>query len=415
MNQKGHKYNSDIFNPNVFYEKTSVESKDILENRVLKSMLNEIIQIIVNLLLELKIEDINNDKKIHKINKRKDSLRERIDKINSEKTVSKSLENSIQRDLKIITREKKEYISIKKDIEKYIHNLNRIKNSLRFYIKESWLFDIESSKECLVTSKLIKNKYYSEIYRIYMYLKEGRTEGQQNISFAYKKTSKLFEIYTFLLLKDIFENFGFEWTDGWLRNANKFLSFNSDLNRGDYIILEHLDYKVKITYDSIIKKSRELSSSKSPISQISSKQYQRNIRPDILIELYKDNQFLEAIVVEVKYRKMKYIHSDIENTKVDEQLESYRDFEYYDADIKGVRRMLPINKVIAVYPQQNGAKKMVNPTYQNIMFIPISIKDEDSYSGYEGFRDEILEVIKPYIKEEDFNNIYDLEALDIKI
>ena len=85
----------------------------------------------------------------------------------------------------------------------------------------------------------------------------------------------------------------------------------------------------------------------------------------------------------------------IENTEVDEQLESYRELEYYDSNLKAIRsRVMPIAKVIAIYQKQKGAHKIVNNTYSNILFLPIMICQEDDayvHYGYENLKNEILE------------------------
>ena len=48
--------------------------------------------------------------------------------------------------------------------------------------------------------------------------------------------------------------------------------------------------------------------------------------------------------------------------------------------------MYPIGKVIAVYPKQKNAGRMVNGTYDNIVFLPIDVDD------VEELREELLEV-----------------------
>lgn len=415
INKKGYKFNQNIYQPDIFYEKKSIECKNINENKFLKNIIQEIYNIILKLLNEFKIECECVNKRINQYKARAEKSIVRKQNANREKYISKRTMNSIDGDLNISKNELDKCNLELKQIKEYIDNISKIKNSLSFYLNESWLLNIENDLNYIVPSKIIKNKYYNQVYEIYKYLSSCNEDGQNKVSFPHKKTSKLFEIYNFLLIKDIFEDMGFIWTDGWIKEKSTILYFNGDLKSEDYIVLEYKNYKIKIVYDKIIQRSKDLTSQRNTESQISAKQNLKNIRPDIIIEFYKEDDFLEAIIVEVKYRKLKYIHNDVENTEVDEQLESYRELEYYDSNLKAIRsRMMPIAKVIAIYPEQKGSHKIVNSTYSNILFLPIMIGKEDEeyiHYGYENLKNEILEVIRPYMKEElatGYKNVSDL-------
>ena len=404
INKKSYKFNQNIYQPYIFYEKKSIECKNINENKFLKNLIQEIYNIILKLLNEFKIEYECVNKRINQYKTRAEKSRARKQNANHEKYISKRTIDYIDGDLNISTNELKKWSLELKQIKDYIDNISKIKNSLSFYLNESWLLNIENDLNYIIPSKIIKNKYYNQVYEIYKYLSGCNKDGQNKVSFPHKKTSKLFEIYNFLLIKDIFEDIGFIWTEGWLKEKNNILSFNGDLKSEDYIVLKYKNYKIKIVYDKIIQRSKDLTSERNAESQISAKQNLKNIRPDIIIEFYKEGDFLEGIIVEVKYRKLKYIHNEVENTEVDEQLESYRELEYYDSNLERIRsRMMPIAKVIAIYPKQKGAKRIVNSTYSNILFLPIMICQEDGvyvHYGYEDLKNEILEVINPYMKEE---------------
>lgn len=352
MNQKGYRYNDNIYNPSVFREKRSIESKYILENRILKKISIEIYSVVLDILSQLKIEKNRLSKKLEDVNA---SYRE------YEKDIA--------------------------NINEYIASMEKIKSNMVFYLRNSWLNDLDESLNCIPTSNIIKNKYYNEIYEIYKHLKDLSKDNKKTL-FPHKKTSKLFEIYNFLVIKEMFENDGFEWREGWIKDRNLDFVFWGDLKPEDYVVLVKENYKVKITYDKILNRSKDLAKNKDPKSQISVKQNNRSKRPDILIELFKDEKFINAVVVEVKYRKLKYIHSDNDDTHVDMQLENYRDLEYYDANTSKVKRMFPIAKVIVVYPEQKNAVKMSNETYDNIVFLPIDVEQVDELEK------EIFEVVR---------------------
>lgn len=402
ITKKGYKYNENIHTPDTFYEKRSIMSEDTLENRILKYMLEEIHTILVNLSDECISVDKEIKKKIDEINIRIDETYNRRKGATSTRNISQRVIDSISSDLSGLKKSLVPQYDRLNQIQGYISNINRIKSNLNFYLRESWISELDNSGNCIPTTKLIKNKYYNEVYRIYECLKGSNIEGNEQKSFPYKKTSKLYEIYNFLLVKDILEEIGFKWTLGWLKDKSDILSFDGDLNSNDYIVLEYKNYKVKVIYDKLVIRSKELTIKESEESQISAKQYLRNTKPDILIEFYEYDKFLEAIIIEVKYRKLNYIHNDTENTEVDEQLENYRDLEYYDGKLKKVGRNPPIVKVIAMYPQQRHARKIVHSIYSNIVFLPImtSENEKNIHNGYAELRNEIFETIEEYIGEE---------------
>lgn len=67
----------------------------------------------------------------------------------------------------------------------------------------------------------------------------------------------------------------------WLKDKSDILSYNGDLNSGDYIILQNNKYKVKMIYDNQVMRSDDLPANKTEISQISANQNTRSIRLDI--------------------------------------------------------------------------------------------------------------------------------------
>lgn len=397
MTKKGHKYNKNIYTPDMFYEKRSIVSEDTPENRFLKNMLEEIHTILVNLLFECTSEERQIKRKINNLDVKIEYTQNRQQGATSVRNIHQEVIKSIGSDLSILKKERDKYNNKHKQIQDYMININKIKSNLNFYLRESWISELDKSKNHIPTTRLIRNKYYNEIYIIYEYLKGSNIDGKVQKSFPFKKTSKLYEIYNFLLIKEILEDAGFKWISGWLKNENDILSFNGDLKSGDYILLEYLNYKVKVIYDKILSRSPDLIGSEK--SQVSAPQDIKNTRPDILIEFYEEDEFLGSMIIEVKYRKLHYINNDSEDTNVGAQLIAYTRMDYHDGKLRRVNtRIRPVSKVIALYPQQRYAKKIVHNTYSNIIFLPIMTNqnEENIHDGYDELRNEISEVIEEY-------------------
>ncbi|WP_042272823.1 hypothetical protein [Faecalimicrobium dakarense] len=231
---------------------------------------------------------------------------------------------------------------------------------------------------------------------IYNKLRNSNIDGGIDITFPHKKTSKLFEIYSFLIIKDIFEELGFNWSDGWLRARDIKDVFNASLESGDCIILTKLDYSVVITYDKYLNTPSEVSNSED--SQIVASQVSSNRRPDILISLYKGEELRGCEVVEVKYRKKSYIYNNKGiDTDVCKQLIAYTQLEYYDANIKKVSRIKPVYKVLTIFPKQDDEGVFAHKNY-DILFVPIMPEEElnSKCYGYEYLKKELIEFIDEF-------------------
>lgn len=409
MNKNGSKYNYNVNNPNIFYEKRSTISKDTLENKILKSILEEVYITIVELSLEFKSVQKQVIKNIDEINIKIDSIEDKKRGTNFRQNISKKLIKNWDSDLYVLKNEFEFYKRRYQQVDEYIINLYRIKSNISYYLKESWIEEIYNTKNSIPTMKFIKNKHYNQIYRIYENLKSSTMDGNKTKSFPHKKTSRLFEIYNFLLVKEILEELGFKWTSGWLRNQQDILSFNGDLDSNDYIILEFGEYKAKVIYDKLLRRSSEIIGCTE--SQVSAPRHISNIRPDILIEIYKEEDFICGMILEVKYRKLHHMYSYLADTDIGTQLESYIKMDYHDGRLGRVdRKKIAISKVIALYPQQKDARKIIDNTYSDVVFLPImpsKIKD-NTPNGYENLKNEIYETLFEYgifaCEEEILNN-----------
>lgn len=394
LSRKGGKYNQNTLIPDTFYEQTCYTTSDIPENIILKRMVNYI----QNVLIEAEDEY---RKILNGLYKNISTLQDKITEINGIiKNASKvsntyKLNRSRNSEIEILEKEISTYKERIKITQKNINDLYKLKDKINFYINETWLNDINFKLNTpSVTTRLLKNHYYNEIYIIYNRLRNDTVTGGFDLIFPSKKTSKLFEIYSLLITKDIFEDLGFNWTEGWLKSNEAEDIYNGDIASGDFIILEKENYKVIIYYDMYIGTPDELNNI--TLSQPSTKPDNQHRRPDILVSLYEDNELLGCEIIEVKYRRKSNIFN-IEgiDTDVCKQLSSYTGFDYYDAEIGRVRREKPVYKVLTLYPKQDDLGQYKHNTY-DIEFIPIMPNEDDtsSYYGKENLRKELEEFLE---------------------
>lgn len=398
LSRKGAIYNQNIYTPTKFCEKNCYSTHDITENVILKRMVNYMQSILTE-------ADDEYRKVLNSIKNNINDLQDKVTDKNSIIKAASKLPNTYKvnrlriSEIEILEKEISGYKERKEVTEKNINDLYKLKGKLNFYINGTWLNEIDLRHNTpSVTTRILNNHYYNEIYSIYSKLRNATITGGLDLIFPYKKTSKLFEIYSFLITKDIFEELGFKWTEGWLKSSEVDNIYNGDLVAGNSIIMEKDNYKLIVAYDIYIGIPDELKNV--TLSQPSTKPDNQHRRPDILVSLYQDNKLLGCEVIEVKYRRK----SNIYNTKgidtdVCKQLSSYTGFDYYDAEKRRVTRDKPVYKVLTLYPKQDDLGQDRHKIYE-IEFIPIMPDKDDAskYYGYLNLKSELEEFLDYFIK-----------------
>lgn len=285
---------------------------------------------------------------------------------------------------KIVTKDNVENKNLKNIVISLNQNEEYKQEGFDYFIEKTWLKEIKPAKIIKPTLRFLKNKNYGQIYEAYnLCLKEKQT--------PYKKSSSLFEIYSFLVVKNAIESLGFRWVSGWLKERME----SCDLNKGEVLIFERQNQKIKLFFDKELVESKELVMSKSEVSQISSPSDIKCRRPDILIEVYEDDLFLDSMIIEAKYRKQSYV--DTLYREMSNQLFAYRRVDFYDSNIKKVSNKKAVKKIILVYPKQES-EKCEHDIYEDILFLPIDFKNP--------MEDIIFEIKELLNENEEINSLF---------
>ncbi len=243
-----------------------------------------------------------------------------------------------------------------------LKNSNEYKdNYFDFFLEQTWLKDIKASKIIKPTIRFIKDINYGKIYEEY-------NISSKDKKLPYKKNSSLFEIYSFLIIKEAIESIGFKWVSGWLKDSDNL----SDIKKGELLVFKKENKKIKLFFEKSLLISNDLVLKKDETSQVSSPIDIKCKTPDILIEFYKNDNFIDSMIVEVKYRKQIYIdklYQDMSN-----QLLSYRRMDFYDSKVKKVIDKKAVKKILLIYPMQESEKEE-HRIYEDIMFLPIDFKN----------------------------------------
>ncbi|WP_161633595.1 DUF2357 domain-containing protein [Fervidicella metallireducens] len=393
LNSKGYKYNSNVYNPSMHYEKHSSISLDTRENKVIKKILDYFYKILLEILdnyNKIKKELLERRMNLNEQIKETERHFEKIKSIPSTKKAQKETELTIKR----LNEESEEYFKNINIIDNYLNEINKIKNFIVQYKEETWLNEIDPNIVIKPTTRLMKNRHYNEVYEIYCKQEAMLAQGKVSNAFPVKNTSKLFEIYSCLLVKKILEEMDFQWTDGWLKNIDDIMAYNGDLVSGEKIILKKDKFTIELIYDNELNKIKDVKNTR--ISQVVSVN-SKSRRPDIILNLYKENKYKGSAIVEVKYRKKHYIYNNHEDTDVIYQLRDYSSLRYYDGEKNKLDTTSSVGKIIVVYPKQNGACKFKD-NVSDFAFVQIEATDltKEKPYGYEEVKEEICEFLTMY-------------------
>lgn len=390
LSKKGQIYNSNPYVVNIYCEKHSELTYDSIENKILK----KIIDYIYNILIDLcKNYSDGNEEFNNKIYKLEDQIRESEIHYNKIKDISyvQKAKFDVKNKIVGLTKERDKYIKNHEIFKIYLDKLVKMRNLICHYKNETWIKDINNYDNiCKPSLKILKHKDYSEIYEIYRNLYSMKENGKKDNSFPHKKTSVLFEIYSYILIKEMLEEIGFEWTDGWLKKMDNILLYNGDLLSNESIVLTMNEYKIELIYDKEIDKANSIKdSNKSQLVSTNSK----SRRPDIVLNLYKDDTFISSCIVEVKCRKKRYIYNTSEDTDVMYQLTDYSSLKYYNGDTGKVLKESCIDKIVVVYPKQQGPCRFKDNLY-DFSFVQVEPTNLDTKPyGYNELKGEISEFL----------------------
>lgn len=375
-----------------YKEKTIVVATDNQENRLIK---------LISERLFFSISRIE-DKIFSHIEFLEDRCEDVISKINNleaEKNKLQGLYNvkrrigEVKRDIGILNIDVESYKTKINKLKLSLRNVTECKNNIATFLNKDWVRNIRSARKIKPTQKFLKRVDYSFLYKVYLEILEKSNLNTPSKTFPSKKTSLLYEVYAVIMVKNILEDIGFKWVDGWIRGVSDSLTFNGELGSGEEIILKKGEYKIEISYDKLLRRTSELK--KTSESGIVASNSDRR-KPDILISLYKNDRFIKSMVVEVKYRKAAYLYNNNGETDVIHQLKEYRNLDYFDGTTRRVSDIRPIQKVIVVHPGDKETK-FIEDIY-GFSFLSLLPNGDLNPIGYSLLKDEIEEFIISYLE-----------------
>ncbi|MEG0314978.1 MAG: hypothetical protein RR646_06960 [Erysipelotrichaceae bacterium] len=276
------------------------------------------------------------------------------------------------------------YQSIKDKLDIMItkrNDVNLMRRSFQFILNETWLSNINDNYTVIQTPKTMSNIHYKRIMDFYNNINTNFSNDKNAISgFRFRATYELYEIYVLILLFRILMEDGFVNIDNV--SANDLIQFHQE-QEFNYV---KDNIRVRIIYDKTVPLCDE-NQNDTLVNQNSSSN-----RPDIIVMIYVDDNFVNSIIYEVKCRRLHSIYSEAGDTPVFTQLRDYTNFWYATSPktkpIKGA-----VSNVYAIYPDDDAYTNSF--CFINLLALsPMYNYKEDD--GFNNLKDTLMEEIKLY-------------------
>lgn len=392
---KGLNKNKNIYMPDIVFEKYSRLTNNIYENRYIKKIIKKILDRIIfveNEYSKIYLNSINTVKDKTDIYEQKEVD---FNILNSDKVVSKEHKYDKREELKYLKNDIDKLKEHTLFINGILSNLKKFKAIFLHYINETWLNDIVCyDKEQKVSQKIFKDNRYYQIYNFYYNLLDidKKDTTRKKPYFPSKKTSKLFEYYSVILVINILRESEFNWESGWLADSVNEELFSGEIVTNTPMIFKKDNLRFEITYEKEVELNLTvINNNISDFIRMNSRHY----KPDILIALFDENtgDLLKSMIIEVKCRMSKYLQSKNGPSGAIEQARNYYNLGYYDKNKEGrdkARRSI-IDEVIIIYPKQS---KSIRYEYCDMIlpFIQVEANDNSdvtTHYGYEELKNEL--------------------------
>lgn len=240
------------------------------------------------------------------------------------------------------------------ELEKYLESAKTISNLSRMIKEEEWYGQIKKDAPAFIPHVLIYDVRYNVFYKIYQELRQESVKIQWSEGYAYsqKRSETLYEIWCFVKICRflISEEIGFE-PQGWIFDG--FLKDRvliPELMSGTVVEFVKEKFRIKLHYDEPL--CRQLEDTTKENQPVFTKG--RHYRPDIRMDLYKEEVYWCTIILEVKYRKIQNI-IESRTSSCEAQIQEYKN-ELHSKYCRGLdenfalRKLNPVDRVWVLNP-----------------------------------------------------------------
>ncbi|MGM9879669.1 MAG: DUF2357 domain-containing protein [Bacilli bacterium] len=263
---------------------------------------------------------------------------------------------------------------VMEELKSYLETAKTILSISELIKSKEWYQEIREVDSMIVPHVLIYDVRYNAFYKMYKELRQNSINIKWDESYAYswKLSSEMYEIWCFIKICRflIDSELGFE-AKGWIFDQIKDEHILvPELMSGTRVDFEKENFKIKAYYDVALGKSiNKTDKENEPLYSNS-----RHVKPDIRLDLYKDDIYWCSLIIEVKYRTIKNFWNNKDNS-CKEQIRAYKN-DYKSKFCRGlnpefvVRKINPVDRVWVFNPT-HSLKEVIDRRDEGIKFVQL--------------------------------------------
>lgn len=279
------------------------------------------------------------------------------------------------------------------ELNKYIETARTILSISELIKTQDWYKQIQKVDSLIIPHVLIYDVRYSAFYKMYKELQQNNVnvKWSETYSYSWKLSSKMYEIWCFIKICRflISDSMGFI-ANGWIFDEyKKEHILIPELQAGTKVEFVKGNFKIKLYYDkNLTKFPNNTDNDANPIFSRN-----RHNRPDIRMDLYKDDVYWSSLIFEVKYRKIENFWSSRESS-CKEQIRAYKN-DTVSRFCRGldpefvVRKIRPVDRVWVLNPT-HSVEGVIDKQYEGIKFVQL-IPGNDYSNVLNALKEELNE------------------------
>ncbi|CCO09584.2 conserved hypothetical protein [Carnobacterium maltaromaticum LMA28] len=254
--------------------------------------------------------------------------------------------------------EKKRNVSLE-NIDRQMKALKRFDGLIQQILNIKWMKEISSVKMETVPAAMLLDLRYSYIHKLYLKILNKGSDLQLNSEYQYywKRSDLLYEIWGYIKMVNLLINMGYEPIDGWLYSEGALTDLVIPfLQDGTCVVFKKSETIINLFYNDSLPKSNKNPTIKKPLFTKSS-----NNKPDIRLDVSRNNIYLGSLIFDTKYRSFENIWKNKDKTK--NQLRNYRNAIESPILLKGshysepaISRFRAVSEVWVLFPKSSNIK-----------------------------------------------------------
>lgn len=278
------------------------------------------------------------------------------------------------------------------ELRRYLETVRTILSISELLKSQEWYQEIREVDSMTIPHVLIYDVRYNAFYKMYKELQKSTISIKWDTGYAYswKLSSEMYEIWCFIKVCRFLvgSELGFKEASGWIFDEIKDEHILiPELLPGTKVEFIKENLKIKVYYNLALGRNiNNIDKEKEPLFSNS-----RHVKPDIRLDLYKDDIYWCTLIIEVKYRTIKNFWEY--DSVCREQIMAYKN-DYKSKFCRGfsneefvVRKINPIDRVWVFNPTHE-AEKIIEKRNEGIKFIQL-IPGENHENIVNELKDEI--------------------------